>query len=607
MCGFVGIFLNQLTFTYAVDYTAAANVALILASAPAFAAVFAVMLGHERVRPAHWMALRGVAHRRGARRRRRVEPRGLQPARRPPGRRRGAHVGGLHGDAAAALRALLGGPDQRARDPRRRGHHGARDRGSGGQPGLRLADPPGLGRMGLLDDRPAPRHELALLPLASPGGRRPGDALHVPPALPGRGVRRVAPGREARGGAADRRAGDRRRRRARAGGGGAACAGRRDRAARERRFEPERGHRDGRPRVGPARRRRVRRAARRTSSFSVSSASSGASGSRRRSSRTPSPSATSCRGRHRRSLRSTARAASPAGPARSSAAPGSSCPAWPSSSGSRRSSSRAPRRSGRARSAPGEARPSPRSRSGPGSTSCGRRGWRPRRRGGAVGRLRLRGRAGRRPRRAVARASSSSDAASSSSPSAVGATSPARWRCSRRRPSAGGWAALAWTAFKVGGLSYGGGFVIIPLMQADAVSHYHWMTSAQFLEAVALGQITPGPVVQTVAVVGYAAFGRRGRARRGSDRVQHRRSSSCSSDGGGSTGSARTSRAGVPRRAPGAGRRDRSDPRRRRPARGRAERAVAVRRPGGGRGRASRFAAERHPRPARGCCRLGSS
>ena len=59
----------------------------------------------------------------------------------------------------------------------------------------------------------------------------------------------------------------------------------------------------------------------------------------------------------------------------------------------------------------------------------------------------------------------------------------------------------------MGGLSYGGGFVIIPLMQADAVSHYHWMTSAQFLEAVALGQITPGPVVQTVAVVGYAAFG----------------------------------------------------------------------------------------------------
>jgi chromate transporter len=66
---------------------------------------------------------------------------------------------------------------------------------------------------------------------------------------------------------------------------------------------------------------------------------------------------------------------------------------------------------------------------------------------------------------------------------------------------------VAWVAFKVGALSYGGGFVIIPLMQSDAVHHYHWMTAAQFLNAVALGQVTPGPVVQTVAVVGYAAAG----------------------------------------------------------------------------------------------------
>jgi chromate transporter len=71
----------------------------------------------------------------------------------------------------------------------------------------------------------------------------------------------------------------------------------------------------------------------------------------------------------------------------------------------------------------------------------------------------------------------------------------------------GGLVALSWVAFKVGALSYGGGFVIIPLMQHDAVSVYHWMTGAQFLNAVALGQITPGPVVQTVAVVGYAAAG----------------------------------------------------------------------------------------------------
>jgi chromate transporter len=67
-------------------------------------------------------------------------------------------------------------------------------------------------------------------------------------------------------------------------------------------------------------------------------------------------------------------------------------------------------------------------------------------------------------------------------------------------------ASVAWVAFKVGALSFGGGFVIIPLMRADAVGH-GWMTSGQFLNAVALGQITPGPVVQTVAAVGYAAAG----------------------------------------------------------------------------------------------------
>jgi chromate transporter len=73
--------------------------------------------------------------------------------------------------------------------------------------------------------------------------------------------------------------------------------------------------------------------------------------------------------------------------------------------------------------------------------------------------------------------------------------------------AAGGVAALVWVSFKVGALAYGGGFVIIPLMRTDAVHTYHWMTSAEFLNAVALGQISPGPVVATVAAVGYAAHG----------------------------------------------------------------------------------------------------
>lgn len=93
---------------------------------------------------------------------------------------------------------------------------------------------------------------------------------------------------------------------------------------------------------------------------------------------------------------------------------------------------------------------------------------------------------------------------------AVGAPSGKRasWPVVLALPAAGGGlGAVAWVAAKVGALSYGGGFVIIPMMRQDAVHTYGWMTDAQFLDAVALGQVTPGPVVQTVAVVGYAAAG----------------------------------------------------------------------------------------------------
>ncbi len=80
--------------------------------------------------------------------------------------------------------------------------------------------------------------------------------------------------------------------------------------------------------------------------------------------------------------------------------------------------------------------------------------------------------------------------------------------------------ALAWTALKVGALSYGGGFVIIPLMRADAVDTHHWMSGTEFANAVAYGQLTPGPVVHTVAMVGWAAAGLRRRAARRRDRVR---------------------------------------------------------------------------------------
>jgi chromate transporter len=92
-------------------------------------------------------------------------------------------------------------------------------------------------------------------------------------------------------------------------------------------------------------------------------------------------------------------------------------------------------------------------------------------------------------------------------PGAMGGQGLGSWSFLPVAAASAGVGALVWTAFKVGALSYGGGFVIVPLMQADAVDHYHWMTDGQFLNAVALGQVTPGPVVHTVAVVGYAAAG----------------------------------------------------------------------------------------------------
>jgi chromate transporter len=65
---------------------------------------------------------------------------------------------------------------------------------------------------------------------------------------------------------------------------------------------------------------------------------------------------------------------------------------------------------------------------------------------------------------------------------------------------------LAWTALKVGALSFGGGFVTIPLMRADALAN-DWLTAEQFANAVAYGQVTPGPVTHTVALIGWGAAG----------------------------------------------------------------------------------------------------
>ena len=72
--------------------------------------------------------------------------------------------------------------------------------------------------------------------------------------------------------------------------------------------------------------------------------------------------------------------------------------------------------------------------------------------------------------------------------------------------------ALAWVFLKASALLFGGGFVIIPLIEHEVVSVYGWLSAQQFIDGVAIGQTTPGPIVITAAFVGYAAAGLAGAA-----------------------------------------------------------------------------------------------
>ena len=67
--------------------------------------------------------------------------------------------------------------------------------------------------------------------------------------------------------------------------------------------------------------------------------------------------------------------------------------------------------------------------------------------------------------------------------------------------------ALGLFFLKTGAVVFGSGLAIVPFLRDGVVAQHHWLTQGQFLDAVAMGLITPGPVVITAGFIGYLVAG----------------------------------------------------------------------------------------------------
>jgi chromate transporter len=66
---------------------------------------------------------------------------------------------------------------------------------------------------------------------------------------------------------------------------------------------------------------------------------------------------------------------------------------------------------------------------------------------------------------------------------------------------------LAWVFLKIGVIFFGGGYVLIPLLNRIMVDQYHWLSLREFLDGVALSQLTPGPLAMLATFTGFRVGG----------------------------------------------------------------------------------------------------